>query len=357
MSKLLKHEIDQQGIDKLTGLLALSSKGFDKQALNHFVITEDWDSLALKQRIRRVSQGLHNCLDGDYIDQLESLKKVHSEFSGLFHLIFCDFVEIYGLAFFDDSMRALELFTVQSSAEFAVRPFIEREPSRAKEYLLRWASDDNEHLRRLSSEGVRPRLPWAKKISWIEDNPGWVQPIVEKLKSDQNRYVQKSVANLLNDLSKADPEWLFQVFNSWDLNQTDTKWIVKHALRTLLKKGDQRALNILGYPSPSHIKLQNWSMIDEVKIGERLDWSFTLDAEKQLGVVRLEYAIYFLRKQQGPYRKVFKISESEMTGKSKIYNAFHNFKKITTRTYIPGIHQFELILNGKVIKTAEFDLK
>ena len=373
MSKLLKDQIDLENIKKLARLIKQRATEFDVHAFESVALTEEWAGLALKQRIRAltiaIQAGLLKAKVGDYKDCLAILKPVSIEFSGLFHFVFPDYVECYGLESFELSMHALALFTQNSTAEYAIRAFLKREPERTKDQMLSWAHSDNEHLRRLASEGVRPKLPWSYHLPWIAENPDWVKPIIEQLKSDSSLYVRKSVANLLNDLTKEQADWVLCLFTEWtggdsvstlssELND-ETRWIIKHALRTLLKQGNPQALALIGYPSIVHLSLINWQLDEQVALGDKLSFSFELhsnEPDKTLGLLRVEYALYFLRKHSQPYRKVFKIAEADYALSKKVLSKTHNFKPINTRTYQLGSHKIELIVNGKVVHQAHFTL-
>jgi len=212
----------------------------------------------------------------------------------------------------------------------------------------------------LASEGVRPRLPWAGHLNWIAENPEWVRPILENLHSDGSRYVQKSVANLLNDLSKSQEQWVLELLETWLTHNSpsnETKWIAKHALRTLLKRGNAKALALMGYGSIEHITLNEWQLDKNVQIGEVLNGQFIITSQQKLGVLRLEYALWFLRKSQSPYRKVFKLAESCYNSDCKAFNLRHNFKLISTRYYLPGLHKIELIINGQTMHSSMFELQ
>lgn len=361
LSKFLKEEISPQKIKKLTGLIKTIKPDFDALGFEDSVLDKHWDSLALKQRIRKLSEQLYVYLNSSYLDSLIVLEAVSVEFTGLFHFVFADYVEIYGLYDFEPSMQALALFTKNSTAEFAIRAFLNKKPEKTKQQLLIWSKSDNEHLRRLASEGVRPRLPWATHLTWIAENPEWVRPILENLKSDSSRYVQKSVANLINDLSKSQKEWVLELIKTWLKYESspspETKWISKHALRTLLKQGNMNALALMNYGDILHIKLNEWQLDENVKIGEVLNGQFTIISQQPLGLLRLEYALCFLRKSQSPYRKVFKLAESCDETNCKTFNLRHNFKVISTRNYVPGLHTIELMINGQTINTSEFELQ
>jgi len=357
MSKLLKNEISESSIKKLSFLLLKQYPSFNREGFHESLFTTDWINLALKQRIRKLSMQIDVYIDEPYCKQLLILESVSRHFSGLFHFVFADFVEVFGQKNFVESMRALALFTQKSTAEFAIRVFLDSEPERTKLQMLEWSQSENEHLRRLSSEGMRPRLPWAAHLNWISENPEWIYPILDYLKSDESRYVQKSVANLINDLSKTQERWVIGLCQSWKKVQSKhTQWIIKHGLRTLLKQGNADALALIGYLPVEHVELMAFSIAQKVEIGQRLHGSFMLDSSKNLGLLRLEYAISFVRKKQKPYRKIFKISESDFTIHQREFQFTHDFKVISTRCYVPGQHDIELIMNGKSIKKAQFEL-
>ena len=374
MSKLLKDQIDLQSIKKLAILINQQVPNFDMRSLTQVVDQPKWAGLPLMQRIRTLTLALNNgfkqAQNHTYAECLVYLKAVSIEFKGLFHFLFSDYVACFGIEHFELSMQALALFTENSSAEFAIRPFLNTQPERTKSQMVAWSLSDNLHLRRLASEGMRPKLPWAKHLPWIAENPEWVRPIIENLKSDSRLYVRKSVANLLNDLSKTQADWVLDLCEQWNQNQqacSETRWIIKHALRTLLKRAHPKALAIIGYAGVEHLTLSNWQLVKQVTVGERLAFSFNLktkpaesgktSSNPPLGHLRLEYALCFLRKQQQPYRKVFKIGEGNYEASERAFVKSHNFKPISTRTYYPGVHQIELLINGQVMLKAKFELK
>ena len=174
-----------------------------------------------------------------------------SEF-GFVKMIFPDFVEVYGLDDWEASIPALEEFTQQTSAEFAIRPFIVRYPERTMAQMLEWAGHAHEGVRRLSSEGCRPRLPWAIALSALKADPSPILPILDRLKGDPSESVRRSVANNLNDISKDNPDVVIGVLRRWQADDTDEMHrLTSHALRTLLKAGNLDALALLGYPPPA----------------------------------------------------------------------------------------------------------
>lgn len=213
------------------------------------------DGLELKDRVELIADELKNHLEDDYQKQVEVLTQIlgpeNNEETGMFKEYYwimpiAKFVEKYGLDHFDISMRAIEEITKRNTGEYAIRPFIEKYPERTIDRMEIWSIHTNKHIRRLSSEGGRPRLPWATKLQMFIDDPSPLLPILENLKDDPSKYVQKSVANCLNDILKDNPEVAKMIIEKWNTDTTKERiWIIKHALRNLRKKDDEWALKII----------------------------------------------------------------------------------------------------------------
>ena len=228
---------------------------------------------------------------------------------GLENMVFQDFVEVYGRDSFEISMMALEHFTIGSSSEFAIRQFILRYEDRTMKQILLWAESENEHIRQLASEGCRPRLPWAIALPVFKSDPTPVLEILECLKDDSSPYVRKSVANNLNDISKDNPLLVKKLTKEWIGVDTKRDALLKHGCRTLLKASDSEVLSLFSFTKPEHISLKNFTHTQNVKMGEALEFSFELCSSDNLGKLRIEFAIGFLRKNGKHNQKVFKISE------------------------------------------------
>ena len=156
------------------------------------------------------------------------------------------YVEKYGLEDFEISMEAIKEITKRNTSEYAIRPYLEKYPKKTISILKKWSKSKNVHLRRLASEGPRPRLPWAPKLDQYIEDPKPILPILNQLKDDPSKYVQKSVANCINDILKDNPEIGKTLLESWIKDATkERKWIIKHALRNLIKKEEKWALNII----------------------------------------------------------------------------------------------------------------
>lgn len=155
------------------------------------------------------------------------------------------YVEKYGINHFKESIDAIKEITKRSTSEYAIRPFIEKYPERTIKVMEKWSKDRNIHVRRLSSEGMRPRLPWAPKLQIFIENPNPIIPILENLKDDPSKFVQKSVANNLNDILKDNYNIGIDTLTKWSRRATtERKWIIKHALRNQIKKKNPEALYI-----------------------------------------------------------------------------------------------------------------
>lgn len=210
------------------------------------------DNLELKDRIEYFADQLFNHLNKNYKEGIEILLKIlgpeNKEETGMFKKYYwimpiAKVVEKYGLDDFELSMKAIEEITKRNTGEYSIRPFLENETVKTLSQIKQWSKNKNKHVRRLSSEGIRPRLPWAPKLDIFIKDPSPIIPILNNLKDDPSKYVQKSVANCINDILKDNLEIGKEIINSWNSENigTERKWIIKHALRNLLKANDDWA--------------------------------------------------------------------------------------------------------------------
>jgi len=350
-----KNIYNKTEIVKLANEIAVVYPPFELEQFISYIIDDVWEQKELKERLRTITLGLGEFLPTDYLESLEILKKVHYKFNGLFHLIFPDFVEVYGLEYYEDSIEALKLFTQNCSSEFAIRPFLVKYPQLI-ETLKEWTKDENEHVRRLVSEGSRPRLPWGMALQRYKKEPTKVIEVLELLKDDESEYVRKSVANNLNDISKDNPKVVKEVLKQWYGKSKNRDWIVKHAARTLLKAGDKEILEIFGYRS-DNIEVMDLQVSERINMNELLNFSFTIQSNNILGKLRIEYKLGLVRQNDKMGYKDFKISEKEVKENRIFVEKKHHFKYVTTRKYYDGIHTLTIIINGKEFLTKKFYLK
>ncbi len=357
MPALLKNVYNEAFVESLSIELENHYQSFEKAHFKKDIFDTSWADRELKGRMRHLAIVLGKHLPQNYQQALQVLKPVSERFVGIEAMIFPDFVEVYGLGNYQASVDALEHFTPFASSEFAVRPFIVRYKDRMMGQMSRWAESDNFHIRRLASEGCRPRLPWAMALPQFRKEPAPVLKILEKLKNDPSNFVRRSVANNLNDISKDNPAVFLTVAKNWLGVNPGTDWIIKHGSRTLLKSGEPAVLALFGYKKPAHIAVKILSAEKEVKWGGELEFSFTLESRnKSLGKIRIEYAIDFMKANGKQIRKIFKISESDYKVKKKDVVRPHSFKEITTRKYYAGDHNLAIIINGHEMGSRRFRL-
>ncbi|WP_375723334.1 DNA alkylation repair protein [Arcobacter sp. KX21116] len=356
MAEQLKNVYTKEYIKNLAFKIKENYKEFDSDSFINSIFNSTWENLELKMRMRHIAITLNTYLPLPYKKQLEILKPTSKDFSGFEAMFFQDFVEVYGLNDFEDSMEALEVFTLDSSSEFAIRAFILKYEDRTMQQMKLWAKSSNEHIKRLASEGCRPRLPWAVALPRFKSNPSNVFEIIELLKNDPSKYVQKSVANNLNDISKDNPELVIEfVKNNLGVSK-ELDWICKHASRTLLKKGDKEVLELFSFGKSHHVDISNFSCDEIVKVDDYLNFSFELVSDEELGNVRIEYGLYYLKSNMTHNKKVFMISQNEIKSKNKKFIKKQSFKNMTTRKHYLGKHHISIIINGKEMIKKEFIL-
>ena len=211
-------------------------------------------------------------------------------------------------------------------------------------------------MRRLASEGCRPRLPWAMALPKFKKDPTPLLPILEHLKNDPSETVRRSVANNLNDISKDNPVIALDVCERWHGQSTETDKIVKHACRGLLKAGDKRALAIFGYSDPADLVISNFTLATpSLRIGDNLEFSFTMELQHK-SKVRLEYAIHYVKAKGQLSKKVFKITENDYKAGSHSYKRKHSLADMSTRKHYPGTHRISLFVNGEEKIKDTFEL-
>lgn len=357
---LLKNIFDSSFVKNLAQSLSENSKSFDSDGFIKQTLDPTWKRKELKQRTQTLVENIHTHLKSDYRTQVQVIKKAAPQFTGLKGIIFPELISTFGLKQPQISLNALKFLTEFSTSEFAIRFFLRQDFDRTMEQMLLWSKDKNEHIRRLSSEGCRPRLPWSFKLESVIQDPSPILSILENLKADESLYVRKSVANNLNDISKDHPELVLEIASRWlKTKNPHTRWIIKHALRTLLKRSDPRALKLFGVHDAKNIIVKNLKCsAKHFQIGEHLSFSFELiNSSKQTRELRIEYVIHYVKKNQELSPKVFKLAEKNFAPGSHHLRRRHSLKPMTTRVHHPGEHKVEIVINGKKMATAEFLLK
>ncbi|WP_409301551.1 DNA alkylation repair protein [Pseudomonas sp. KCJK8993] len=333
---------------------AFDHPGFLKRA------SQGLAELSVMQRLARVSDSLHQVLPGPYEHSLELLYALAPRLDSRFVCMFLPhFVASHGAHDFARSMAALKFFTGFGSSEFAVRPFLVNQQAATLEHMYDWSHDPDEHVRRLASEGSRPRLPWSFRLERLQAEPGLAAPILERLRNDPSLYVRKSVANHLNDITKDHPQWVLQRLQDWPLEQPHTAWIVRHGLRSLIKQGERQALALIGAGARAEVQVTHFSVTPAaLRLGERLELALELvSSSSQPQRLVVDYAIDYIKASGAASTKVFKLKTFTLPGQARQALARQQqIREFTTRRHYPGRHLVHLLVNGERLASAHFDL-
>lgn len=349
--------------ERLCPVLSDTIPGFDERKFINKVFDNQWPDLELKQRTRQITLALRCFMPDDFIlaapmiVNLSNRLRQNEEQEQSYPLIFLpDYIAVYGLDHFEISMMALGEVTKLVSAEFAVRPFLMRYPETAMQQMIAWSTHENSFVRRLASEGCRPRLPWAMGLPALKIDPSPIWPVLENLKEDTSEYVRRSVANNLNDIAKDHPETLLKKVRRWKADHPSTKWIIKHGCRTLLKKGSEEALIMHGFDPAIKSDVTAMKLQRKVHIGDQLQFQFTFcNRERKPDHFRLEYRIGYITSAGKVSSKIFKIGEYRLQpGQSLVVKKKQSFKDLTTRKHYKGMHALNIVVNGKVKASKTF---
>ena len=344
--------------------------GVDPELDLEQIVAEATDGLAgleLKDRVRHVARVVYAHLPDNWSRALDLMVSAMAPpqqddkevTAAVYYWPLLQVVEDHGASDPITSLGALRQMTPRFSAEFAIRPLICAEPELVLAELRQWAEDESLHVRRLVSEGTRPRLPWGMRLQVFIDHPESTLPLLELLKDDPEEYVQRSVANHLNDIAKDHPQIVVDIAQRWWAEgDTRRRKLVRHALRTLLKTGDPGALAVLGFGPPdiAHGELEVDPKV--VAYGDKVELSIDLQSTSESAQqLMVDYAIHFPRKNNKTSRKVFKGSKRKLSaGMDWGFKRSHHLKKVTTRKHYSGMHRVEVIVNGRSIAEAEFEL-
>ncbi|WP_447764495.1 DNA alkylation repair protein [Pseudomonas reinekei] len=333
---------------------AFDAKAFLKMAKSGLA------ELSVMQRMARVSECLHAVLPLGYEASLEVLRALAPRLnSGFVSMCLPHYVATYGAERFELSMDALKYFTAFGSSEFAIRHFLRRDIERTLKLMYDWSLDDNEHVRRLASEGTRPRLPWSFRLEQIQADPRLAADILDNLKADSSLYVRKSVANHLNDITKDHPDWVLDLIEGWSLDNKHTAWIARHALRSLIKQGNQRALAIIGAGGKPEVEIMDVQVNPPViGLGEKITLSFavksTVAASQRLVI---DYAIDYVKANGSTSAKVFKLKALTLPGQSTEHlSRGQHIKELTTRRHYAGKHAVHVLVNGERLASTAFEI-
>lgn len=329
-----------------------------------------YEALELMPRGRHIANALHRHLPRDYPKALEILlasaaqpeaRVVGSGMAGFLFMPHLFFIAEHGLAYFEPSMRAMHALTHRFSAEFALRPYLVHHTGRTLARLEQWSHDPSAHVRRLVSEGTRPRLPWASRLVQFQHDPRPVLQLLEQLKDDTSPYVRRSVANNLNDIGKDHPQLLIDTARRWLVAATPQReWIVRHALRWAIKQGDAQALDVLGYGAPARVRL------DEVRIhptlvapGGTVQLAFVLhNTAGRTQDLLVDLKVHYVKASGGSSEKVFKLKSLQLGSRDAVrLQKKLSLTDLSTRRHFPGLHRVEALVNGKALPLGGFTIR
>ena len=368
-----KDRISPQAIRQLGVALGSAWPGFEE---SEFVgIAESGlAGLELKARVSHVSEALAATMPADFDDAAGVIRKAMTspDFDGW--IVYCvnDWVALAGIGSPDSALPLLGGLTARWTAEYAIRPFIEQHPDRTFEQFDLWIESPDEHLRRLVSEGSRPRLPWGRQLRAFIDDPRPTINLLDRLVDDPSAYVRKSVANHLNDISKDHPELVLETAARW-LTEAEQptedgpagsgpdpdrrRWIVSHGLRSLVKDGDPAALRLLGFDPEATVALTAFTIAPErIAIGDAVRIEFSLAAEDPTPAM-VDYRVHHAGANGARKPKVFKLKRTVLEpGVETAFRREHRIREVSVRRIHPGPHLIEIQVNGKVLAAATVEV-
>ena len=329
------------------------------------------EDLELLDRAQHISRALAAHLPPSYPAALDVLLRslgprhasdelVGAGMAPFFYLPHTLFVAEHGLEHFDLSMQAQYELTTRFTAESSIRPYIAKYPERTFAVLRKWTRDPDPHVRRLVSEGTRLRLPWARRVPWLDANPEKVLELLERLKDDPATVVRRSVANNLNDLGKLRPDLLTRTCAAWleDASE-ERRALVEHALRSAVKRGHADSLRLLGYGKKASVRIENIRFDPpRVAIGKRVSITFTLrSTSKRPQNLLVDIAVHFVKASGRTARKVFKVKRVALRPLGAVeLRVVISLKVHTTRKPVPGTHAVDVIVNGAAMRAGTFEV-
>ena len=346
--------------------------GFDDAAFQRDILGE-LENLELKARVQLIADTLHAVLPGDPGERSAVLMAMlhpdemsegdaQSNDDGICGWGIQPLTELagqYGQGDFEGSLELLREMTRRFTSEFGIRHLIIADQERALEIISGWIDDPSKHVRRLVSEGTRPRLPWGLQLKQLVADPMPTMPMLLALRDDPEEYVRRSVANHLNDIAKDHPNLVATRATEWMKNaDKNREKLVRHACRTLIKNGHPDALRAIGL-NPPQLGLDSLTIENTtVNYGEGVSFSAKLkslsDQPQQLVI---DYLIHFKKASGALAPKVFKGSKLTLQAHDTVvFERTHKIKPITTRRYYPGEHGVSLRINGQDFGYERFDL-
>jgi len=364
----MKNALSSSAIARIAASLDQLLPGFSSEQFR-VQAQQGIDQLELKQRVEHLIEIMAQHLPQDFCESAMLLSKVkdvwvmgdkNDPLQSFAAWPIVDYVAKYGLEHPDISLPLLKYLTGLFSAEFAVRPFIVKYPQLCQQYFTQWVESGDEHVRRLVSEGTRPKLPWGMQLRSFVKSPQVNIPLLQRLKDDPSLYVRRSVANHLNDIAKDHPQLVIDTCQRWLKGaSSEVQWIIKHATRTLVKNGHPDVYPLLGYTSLPQCKVTNLTLSNSViQLGEAINFSVTVQscADQQQAMV-LDFALALVKANGQQKNKVFKFKNLQLAaGEQVTLHKQHYIKAISTRRYYCGTQRLIILINGESVAEQDFEL-
>ncbi len=368
MAEPLKNQYGRAIPWRIAAMIAQVHPAFPKAAFLRDALN-GYEALELMPRGRHIAAALRTHLPQDVPAALDiliaSLDAPRDDISGsMASFLFMPhtvYVANYALDHFEDAMRAQHALTQRFTAEFSIRPFIERDQERTLARLREWTQDPSEHVRRLVSEGTRPRLPWAPRLRALQRDPRPALELLELLKDDPSLYVRRSVANHLNDIGKDHPELLNTVARRWLKGASaERAWIVRHALRSAIKRGDAGALAVSGFGARAEVSVRDVVITpSRVATGGKVRIAFELvNRLPRQQRVLVDLRVHYIKSNGQSAPKVFKLKTVVFASREALtFNKNLSLADLSTRRHYPGAHRIEVLLNGAAKALGSFELR
>lgn len=364
----LKNIFNLQLIDTMANNIAAVYPQF---AVKEFIkmASENLDDLEMKPRAFQIYKALLHFLPNNFEESAQiciqsfgaELSENQNSAFGLsvfYYLPFSDWISEQGVApeKLPTSFKFLSELTKRFTAEFAVRKFLIEFPEQTMDFIHQCSQSNNLHLRRFASEGIRPYLPWGLQIKSFAQNPQPIFEVLQKLMHDENEYVQKSVGNNLNDITKNHPDLVIDFLKPYAQNPTKGQQKIIHlATRNLIKKGYSKAFQLLNYTTQIQCTAQLKISPSTIKMGETITLEAQIQSNSTLSQnLLIDYCIYFVRANGKNNTKVFKWKKLLLNSQESLQlQTQYSFKPITTRKYYPGEHFISILINGnEIVKTS-----
>lgn len=379
MAEAFKHLINAATVAHAAEHLQRACSAFDAAQFLR-IAQADLDTLEFKARAMRLADGLEAAMPRDFSAAADAIEAalapalpfdhkgeplglgtaLSSEgLSGRALWGVGDYVARRGMGDVPRALACLHAITQRFTAEYAIRPFIARQPAAVLPILAAWANDPSAHVRRLVSEGSRPRLPWGLRLQQLVADPSPTLPLLLALQDDPSAYVRRSVANHLNDVAKDHPERVALWVNTHLRGATPARTaLLRHASRGLIKQGHAPTLSAWGLGQVFEGQVSATLSTDTVAIGEGIDvWLQLHSNSAQPQALVVDYVVHHVRANGGSSPKVFKGWKLTLEPHGQAHlRKRHSLRPVSTRQLYPGEHRIHIQINGQQVADMAFTL-